>query len=186
MVIEEKEEKLARALGAQSRRTILRLLTQKELTVSNIAEATQSSISLTSRHLTFLADVGLVSARRETPHKHYSLRTRKVAQLLQDYEAVQRHKQFRMGQKGEENLARILNATQRRAALRLLAEQEMTVTELARKNNISMSLASRHLKLAHDLGFLQVRKVALSKYYSLAIEPLKQLLVNYDQVLKEL
>ena len=62
----------------------------------------------------------------------------------------------------------------------------MTVTDLARMNKISLSLASRHLKLAHDLGFLHVRKEALHKYYSLAIEPLKKLLTNYDLVLREL
>ncbi|MBS3169041.1 transcriptional regulator [Candidatus Woesearchaeota archaeon] len=186
MVIDEKEERLARALSAQSRRTILRLLINRELTVTRIAEAAQTSLSLTSRHLTFLADTGLVIVRKKTPHKHYSLRSQKLANLLQDYDTIHRHKLFRSSQKGEENLARILNAAHRRTALRLLAEEEMTVSELAKLTQSSMSLVSRHLKLAHDLGFLKIRKAAQFKYYSLAVEPLKELIVNYDLVLKEL
>lgn len=186
MVMDEKEEQLARALRAESRRKILRLLSGKELTVSEIAQASASSLSLASRHLTFLFDVGLISVRKEKPYKRYSLKSEATAYLLKDYETIHRHKLFRVNQRGEENLARILNAASRRIALRLLAEKELTVTELANHTKMSISLASRHLKLAHDLGFLKIRKAAPHKYYSLAIEPLKRLIADYDIALKEL
>ncbi len=182
----EKEEKLARALSAQPRRDILRLLGKKQLTVSKIAEDTSISLSLASRHLTLLADLGLILKEKNHPHTFYSLRSKTISELLADYETIHHHHSLKMLKRGEENLARILNAGQRRMALRLLADNELTVSELASRTKMSISLASRHLKLAHDLGFLQVRKAAPQKYYSLAIVHLKQLIINYDAVLKEL
>ncbi len=186
MVLDVKEEKLARALSAQPRRDILRLLEHKQLTVSKIAEDSGISLSLASRHLTLLADFGLILTEKKHPHKYYSLRSKTITSLLQDYDTIHRHHSLKISKRGEENLARILNAGQRRMVLRLLGDGELTVSELASKTKMSTSLASRHLKLAHDLGFLQVRKAAPHKYYSLAIEPLKQLISNYDLVLKEL
>jgi len=186
MVLDVREEKLARALSAQPRRDILRLLENKQLTVSKIAEDAGLSLSLASRHLTLLADLGLILTQKQHPHKFYSLRSKTIPALLQDYDTIHRHPSLKISKRGEENLARVLNATQRRMVLRLLANNELTVGELASQTKMSMSLASRHLKLAHDLGFLQVRKVAPQKYYSLALEPLKQLIINYDLVLKEL
>ncbi len=186
MVLDGKEEKLARALSAQSRRDILRLLENKPLTVSKIANDCGMSLSLASRHLTLLADLGLILTQKQHPHKFYSLRSKTISVLLDDYDTIHRHHSLKSSKRGEENLARILNAAQRRMVLRLLADDELTVSALASRTKMSMSLASRHLKLAHDLGFLQVRKAAPQKYYSLAIEPLKQLISNYDLVLKEL
>ena len=186
MVVDGKEEKLARALSAQSRRTILRLLGNKQLTVSQIAKTTEFSLSLASRHLTLLADLGLITTQKKHPHKFYSLRIPIITALLQDYEKIHHHYSFKVSQRGEENLARVINAEQRRKVLRLLSEKELTVTELAQLTSMSISLASRHLKLAHDLGFLSVRTTAPRKYYSLTLAPLKQLITNYDLVLKEL
>lgn len=84
----------------------------------------------------------------------------------------------------EENLSRAISALPRRQILRLLSEQELTVKEIASKTNISVSLASRHLKFLYDLGFLNVRKEPPQKYYSLKIKKLKNLLEIYDQVIE--
>ncbi len=83
-----KEERLARALSAASRREILRLLAEKEHTVKEIASATGMSMSLASKHLTLLHDLGLVEVRREAIYKHYSLRIKELEELLKAYEKV--------------------------------------------------------------------------------------------------
>ncbi len=84
----------------------------------------------------------------------------------------------------EEKLARAISAFSRRRILRLLVEQEMTVKDIAKQCNLSVSLASRHLQLLSDLGFLNVRKESIYKYYSLKVKELVDLLESYDRVLK--
>jgi len=86
----------------------------------------------------------------------------------------------------EEKLSRAISAFSRRQILRLLADKELTVKEIAEKTSQSVSLASRHLKLLYDLGFLTVRREFPHKFYSLKIKELKQLLVIYDKVLGKL
>lgn len=83
-----KEENLARALSAGSRRQILRLLSGQELTVKDIAQKTKMSISLTSRHLTLLSDLGLLKVRKEFPYKYYSLKVKELNELLVIYDKV--------------------------------------------------------------------------------------------------
>jgi DNA-binding transcriptional ArsR family regulator len=83
----------------------------------------------------------------------------------------------------EEKLSRAISAFSRRQILRLLADNELTVKEIAEKTKISVSLASRHLKLLYDLDFLNVRKEFPYKYYSLKVKELKQLLDVYDKVI---
>lgn len=83
-----KEENLARAISASSRRQILRLLAENELTVKDIAQKTKMSVSLTSRHLTLLSDLGLLKVRKESPHKYYSLKVKELNQLLIIYDKV--------------------------------------------------------------------------------------------------
>ena len=84
----EKEEKLARAISASSRRQILTLLTDKERTVKEIAEITKMSVSLASRHLKMLYDLGFLNVKIEFPYKYYSLRVKDIKQLLLAYEKV--------------------------------------------------------------------------------------------------
>jgi DNA-binding transcriptional ArsR family regulator len=84
----EKEEKLARAISASSRRQILSLLTDKERTVKEIAEITKMSVSLASRHLKMLYDLGFLNVKIEFPYKYYSLRVKDIKQLLLVYEKV--------------------------------------------------------------------------------------------------
>tara|TARA_Y100000310_G_C20500962_1_gene723964 strand:+ start:80 stop:352 length:273 start_codon:yes stop_codon:yes gene_type:complete len=86
----------------------------------------------------------------------------------------------------EERLARAISAYSRREILRLLSSKELTVKEIANSTKMSVSLASRHLKLLYDLGFLVVRKKYPFKYYSLKIKEIVGLLEMYDKVIKKL
>lgn len=84
----EKEGVVSRALSAASRRQILRLLADKEMTVKDIATKTNISVSLASRHLTFLTDLGLLSYRIKRPFKYYSLKMKEIKELLLLYDKV--------------------------------------------------------------------------------------------------
>ena len=86
----------------------------------------------------------------------------------------------------EEKLSRAISAYSRRQILRLLAEKELTVKEIANSTKMSVSLASRHLKLLYDLGFLNVKKIHPHKFYSLKIKELKGLLDVYDKVINKI
>lgn len=86
--LEEKEERLARAVSAYSRRQILRLLAEKELRVKDIAFITNLSVSLASRHLTLLYDLGFLSLRKESTQKYYSLKIKELRGLLDSYDSV--------------------------------------------------------------------------------------------------
>ena len=86
----------------------------------------------------------------------------------------------------EEKLSRAISASARRNILRLVADSELTVKEIAEKTNQSVSLASRHLKLLYDLGFLNVRKQFPHKFYSLKVRELKHLLELYDKVIHKI
>jgi DNA-binding transcriptional ArsR family regulator len=86
----------------------------------------------------------------------------------------------------EEKLSRAISAFSRRQILRLLVEKELTVKEISHRTKLSVSLASRHLKLLYDLGFLNVRKNFPHKFYSLKIKEIVPLLKIYDQVIKKI
>jgi DNA-binding transcriptional ArsR family regulator len=86
----------------------------------------------------------------------------------------------------EEKVSRAISAFARRQILKLLSDQELPVKEIAARTRMSVSLASRHLKMLHDLGFLTVRKKFPNKFYSLKIIEMKELLVHYDKVIKKL
>lgn len=83
-----REEKLARAIAAHSRRQILRLLAEKELSVSEVAKRLGMSVSLASRHLKFLLDLGILSVKKNYPNKMYTNRIKEVKVLLNIYERV--------------------------------------------------------------------------------------------------
>lgn len=86
----------------------------------------------------------------------------------------------------EEKLSRAISAYSRRQILRLIAEKEKAVKEIAGLTKMSVSLASRHLKLLYDLGFLKVRREGVNKFYSLKIKELKRLLNAYEKVIKKI
>jgi DNA-binding transcriptional ArsR family regulator len=86
--MELKDEKLSRALSAYPRRHILRLLAGSELSVKDIASKTNLSISLASRHLQLLADLGLLATKKDPPFKYYSLKIKEIKPLLEQYDKV--------------------------------------------------------------------------------------------------
>lgn len=86
--MELKEEKLARAISASSRRRILRLLFNEEKTVKEISKLTGMSVSLTSRHLKLLYDLGFLNVRIKFPNKFYSLKVKDLKNLLDAYDNV--------------------------------------------------------------------------------------------------
>jgi DNA-binding transcriptional ArsR family regulator len=86
----------------------------------------------------------------------------------------------------EEKLSRAISAHSRRNILRLLANKELTVKEIAQTTNQSISLASRHLKLLYDLGFLNVKLQPPLKFYSLKIKEINELITIYDKVINKL
>jgi len=183
--MEYREEKLSRAISASSRRKILRLLSDKEFTVKEIASQTQMSVSLASRHLKMLYDLGFLSVRKKFPNKFYSLKIKELKILLDSYNLTLVNLSGTVEEK-EEKLSRAIGADSRRQILRLLVEKELMVKEIASKIKKSASLASRHLKLLHDLGFLIARKKFPNKFYSLKIKELKALLSVYDLVINKL
>jgi len=175
--MELKAERLSRALSASSRRTILQLLSEKEMTVKEIANITKMSVSLASRHLKLLYDLNFLTVRKAHPYKFYSLKVKEVKELLKIYsqnkESSPEH---------EERLSRAISAESRRKILQLLSEKERTVKEIAKTTQMSVSLASRHLKLLYDLNFLNVRKSHPYKFYSLKTKQLQQILICYNQI----
>ena len=86
--MEYREEKLARAISANSRRKILRLISKKERTVKEVSKLTGMSMSLASRHLKMLFDLGFLNVRVKFPNKFYSLKVRELEGLLQVYDKV--------------------------------------------------------------------------------------------------
>mgnify|MGYP001584077003 CR=1 FL=1 len=86
----------------------------------------------------------------------------------------------------EEKLSRAISAFSRRKILHLLADESMTVKDIAHQTKMSVSLASRHLKFLYDLGFLSVEKKYPHKYYSLKVKEIRNLLTVYDRVIQKL
>ena len=86
--MEEKEEKLSRAISAGSRRQILKILSKKEENVKEISRLTKMSVSLTSRHLKLLYDLGFLKVRKEFPNKYYSLKIKELKKLLEVYDQI--------------------------------------------------------------------------------------------------
>jgi len=86
--MEQKEEKLSRAISASARRKILKLVADKEMTVKDISAQIKQSVSLTSRHLKLLYDLGFLQLKKEFPFKYYSLKIKEMKELLVKYDKV--------------------------------------------------------------------------------------------------
>ncbi len=185
-VLDVREEKLSRAISASSRRQILRLLAENELTVNEIAAKTEMSKSLTSKHLTLLYDLGFLEAKLHSPYKYYSLKDKRMKTLLGEYdETLSSLSPTDLPQISEEKLSRAISAFSRRQILRLLVKKESSVTEIVSAIGISKSLASRHLKLLYDLGLLSAKVEYPFKRYALNIKRIKNLLEEYDNVIEK-
>jgi ArsR family transcriptional regulator, cadmium/lead-responsive transcriptional repressor len=74
--------KLYRGLSDPSRLSILEVLRDGPLTVSEVVEKTGLSQSNVSNHLSCLGDCGLVVSERRGRYVHYQLSDERVAQLL--------------------------------------------------------------------------------------------------------
>jgi len=82
-------DKLARALGAKTRRDILQILCQeKEISVHGIKEKLKITESSASRHLKLLYDLGFVIYRTKPPEKFYSLKVKEIAELFTVYDRI--------------------------------------------------------------------------------------------------
>ena len=124
--LEVQEEKLSRAISAFSRRKILKILTKQESTVKEIAQKTKQSVSLASRHLKLLYDLGLLNVRKEFPNKFYSLKFPELKDMLKHYDQTIAEIDGEKEQK-EEKLSRAINAFSRREIFRFLLSGEQTV-----------------------------------------------------------
>ena len=76
--------RLFRALGDEARLRTLEMLIDREVCVSEIAEATGEQLSTVSHRLRLLRSEGLVERRREGRHIYYSLADRHVYELVQN------------------------------------------------------------------------------------------------------
>lgn len=183
-VLDIREEKLSRAISAASRRQILRLLAENELTVNEIAAKTSMSKSLTSKHLTLLCDLGFLEVKIQIPYKYYTLKNKEMKTLLEEYDKIiSSLSSADLSEVHEEKLSKAIRAFSRRQILRLLVDKESTVTEVVSYTKMSKSLASRHLKLMYDLGFLSANVQPPFKRYSLKIQRMKTMLEEYDKII---
>jgi DNA-binding transcriptional ArsR family regulator len=63
----------------------------------------------------------------------------------------------------------------RRKLLRMLADQEMSVTAISRHFPMSRTAVSKHLRILSDAGLVKERKVGRETRYKLQPEPLLEL-----------
>ena len=170
------DDRLSRAISASSRRKIIHLL-NKERTVKEISQLTGMSVSLASRHLKLLYDLGFLSVRQSFPNKFYSLKIKEIKKLFSIYDQI--------SMPDDDKLSRAINASSRRKIIQLL-DKERTVKDISQLTGMSVSLTSRHLSLLYDLGFLKARKQFPNKFYSLKIKKLQSLMIMYDEVMDKL
>lgn len=74
---------LFKSLSDPTRRQILQLLKEREMTAGEIAAHFSISKPSISHHLDLLKQAGLVSARREGQFMHYSINTTILEDLMQ-------------------------------------------------------------------------------------------------------
>ncbi len=74
---------LFKALNDPTRREILQLLKQSDLTAGEIADHFSISRPSISHHLEILKQAGLVSSRKDGQYRYYSINTSLVEDLLQ-------------------------------------------------------------------------------------------------------
>ncbi len=87
----------------------------------------------------------------------------------------------------DEKLARALRAKQRRDILHVLRDdKERTVQEIAHLVHLSLTSASKHLRLLADYGILKVNQDPPYKYYSIQMPEIKDLVKLYDEIVKKI
>lgn len=86
----------------------------------------------------------------------------------------------------DEKLARAIRSKVRRDILHILNERgPISVHEIKSILGITESLASKHLKLLYDLGFVKFEKKPPKKFYSLKIKEIGELFAVYDKIVKK-
>lgn len=87
----------------------------------------------------------------------------------------------------DEKLARAIRSKVRRDMLHILHEKGATsVHEIKNKLGITESLASKHLKLLYDLGFVSFEKKPPEKFYSLKMKEIGELFIVYDKIVERM
>ena len=81
-LVVERTARLFEAAGDTARLHLLLLLADDELTVTDIAAATQEGISTVSQRLKVLRTEGLVASRRDGKHIYYRLADRHIVELI--------------------------------------------------------------------------------------------------------
>lgn len=76
------------ALSGARRRSILRLVTDREVPAGEIAAAFDVTRTAVSQHLTILKEAGLVTERREGTRRLYSARRESLSQLHAALDAI--------------------------------------------------------------------------------------------------
>jgi DNA-binding transcriptional ArsR family regulator len=77
-----KAARVFKSLGDEERLTILALLSDGELCVTEIADATKSELSTVSQRLRLLRTEGLIARRRNGKHIYYDLADGHVRELV--------------------------------------------------------------------------------------------------------
>ena len=88
MSVEEKQAKFLKCLGEATRLQILKLLTNGERCVGELAEALNKEQSLISHHLKALKECNIVKERPEAQKVYYSLRDDRLARLISEVETL--------------------------------------------------------------------------------------------------
>ena len=79
-----KAVRLFKALGDEARLRTVEMLVEREVCVSEIAEATGEQLSTVSHRLRLLRSEGLVNRRRDGRHIYYSLADRHIYELVEN------------------------------------------------------------------------------------------------------
>ncbi|MBO2533027.1 DNA-binding transcriptional regulator, ArsR family [Planifilum fulgidum] len=80
-----------------------------------------------------------------------------------------------MGTSAKHDVFQAIAAPTRRQILKLLAEQEMSVTRIAAHFPMSRTAVSKHLRILAEAGLVVERKEGREKRYRLRSEPLLEL-----------
>ncbi len=87
----------------------------------------------------------------------------------------------------DEKLARAIRSKIRRDMLHILHNNGPTsVHDIRNMLGITESLASRHLKLLYDLGFLDYQARPPEKLYFLKMKEIGELFAVYDKIVKRM
>jgi DNA-binding transcriptional ArsR family regulator len=73
-------------------------------------------------------------------------------------------------------LIKALNNPKRLMILCFLCDEELTVSELAERINLSLSPTSQHLAILREKGFVETKKEEQKVYYSLSSNEVKKVI----------